>query len=48
MGHGMGYWPHRLAILRRTETFLRTCIGGRASRFDPLDIVAWVWTRIKR
>ena len=46
MGHGMGYWAHRLAILRRTETFLHACLGGRASRFDPLEPVAWVWTTI--
>jgi dipeptidyl aminopeptidase/acylaminoacyl peptidase len=48
MGHGMGYWAHRLTILRRTETFLRGCIGGRANRLDPFDPVAWVWTRITR
>ena len=48
MGHSMGYWAHRLAVLRKTETFLRGCIGGRASRFDPFDAVAWVWTRVRR
>jgi dipeptidyl aminopeptidase/acylaminoacyl peptidase len=48
MGHGMGYWVHRMTILRRTETFLHGCLGGRASRFDPLEAVAWVWTSIKR
>ncbi|MGZ5169409.1 MAG: S9 family peptidase [Burkholderiales bacterium] len=47
MGHGMGYWVHRMTILRRTETFLHGCLGGRSSRFDPLEAVAWVWTRIK-
>jgi dipeptidyl aminopeptidase/acylaminoacyl peptidase len=46
MGHGMGYWAHRLAFLRKTETFLHGCIGGRASRFDPFDAIAWIWTRI--
>jgi dipeptidyl aminopeptidase/acylaminoacyl peptidase len=46
MGHGMGYWAHRLAVLRKTETFLHRCIGGRASRFDPFDVLAWAWTRI--
>lgn len=46
MGHGMGWWVHRLAVMRRTEDFLQRCIGGRASRFDPFDAVAWVWTRI--
>ena len=48
MGHGLGYWVHRLAVLRRTEAFLHLCIGGRASRFDPFDVVAWAWTRIQR
>ena len=48
MGHGMGYWVHRLAVLRRTEAFLQGCVGGRASRFDPFDVIAWAWTRIKR
>ena len=46
MGHGMGYWAHRLEMLRRTETFLRGCIGGRASRIDPFDAIGWIWTRI--
>ena len=48
MGHGMGYWAHRLKILRHTETFLHGCIGGRAERFDPFDALAWVWTRLTR
>lgn len=48
MGHGMGWWAHQLAVLRRTEDFLHRCIGGRASRFDPFDAVSWVWTRITR
>ncbi len=48
MGHAMGWWAHRLAVLRRTEEFLHGCIGGRASRFDPFDAVAWVWTRVSR
>ena len=47
MGHGMGYWVHRLAVLRKTEAFLHGCIGGRASRFDPFDALAWVWMRLK-
>jgi len=46
MSHGISYWAHRLAVLRETETFLRGCLGGRASRLDPFDIVAAVWTRI--
>jgi dipeptidyl aminopeptidase/acylaminoacyl peptidase len=48
MGHGMGYWAHRLAVLRRTEAFLRGCVGGRASRFDVFEPIAWFWTRIQR
>jgi dipeptidyl aminopeptidase/acylaminoacyl peptidase len=48
MGHGMGYWVHRLAVLRRTEEFLQRCLGGRASRYDPFEAIAWVWTRIVR
>jgi dipeptidyl aminopeptidase/acylaminoacyl peptidase len=47
MGHGMGYWAHRLAVLRKTETFLGKCVGGRASHFDPFDAIAWIWTRVK-
>ena len=46
MGHGMGWWVHRLAVLRKTEDFLHRCLGGRASRFDPFDLIAWVWRRI--
>jgi len=48
MGHSMGYWMHRLEVLRRTEGFLHTCLGGRASRFHPYDAVAWAWNHIKR
>jgi dipeptidyl aminopeptidase/acylaminoacyl peptidase len=46
MGHGSGWWVHRLKILRRTEDFLHRCLGGRAGRFDLFDAVAWVWQRI--
>ena len=46
MGHGTGWWVHRLTVLRRTEDFLHRCLGGRASRFDPFDAIAWVWTKI--
>ena len=46
MGHSMGWWAHRLTVLRKTEDFLQRCLGGRASRFDPFDAIAWVWTRI--
>lgn len=48
MGHGLGYWAHQLAVLRRTEAFLQRCLGGRASRFDPFDAVAWTWTTAKK
>jgi dipeptidyl aminopeptidase/acylaminoacyl peptidase len=48
MGHSLGWWAHRVAILRKTEDFLSTCLGGRASRLDWFDGVAWAWTRISR
>ena len=47
-GHGMGWWVHRLAVLRKTENFLQRCLGGRASRFDPFDAIAWVWQHVQR
>lgn len=40
MGHSMGYWAHHLATLRRMETFLAPCLGGRSARFDALEWVA--------
>jgi dipeptidyl aminopeptidase/acylaminoacyl peptidase len=48
MGHGLGWWAHRVAVFRKTEDFLRTCLGGRAGRFDWFEGVAWAWTRISR
>jgi dipeptidyl aminopeptidase/acylaminoacyl peptidase len=48
MGHSLGWWAHRIAVLRRTEHFLQACLGGRASRFDWFEAVAWAWTRISR
>ena len=48
MGHGLGWWAHQLAVLRSTEDFLHRCMGGRASRFDPLDPIAWLWAKISR
>ena len=48
MGHGLGWWPHRIEVLRKTEDFLRTCLGGRAARFNWFDAVAWAWTRWSR
>ncbi|HTP97528.1 MAG TPA: S9 family peptidase, partial [Burkholderiales bacterium] len=47
MGHSSGWWVHQLEILRTTEGFLQRCLGGRASRFDPYDAVAWVWSRLQ-
>ena len=46
MGHGASWWVHRLAFLRRTEDFLHGCLGGRASRLDPYEAIAWVWQRV--
>lgn len=40
MGHSTGYWAHHLTILRRTETFLAQCLGGRAARFDKMEWAA--------
>ena len=48
MGHGVGWWVHKLEVMRRSEVFLHDCLGGQASRFDPLDPVAWAWRRISR
>ena len=48
MGHAMGYWGHQLKILRKTEHFLHHCLGGRSSRFDPFDVVSWIWSRVQR
>lgn len=48
MGHGDGWWVHRLKFLRTTENFLQRCLGGRASRFDPYEPVAWAWQRIAK
>jgi dipeptidyl aminopeptidase/acylaminoacyl peptidase len=48
MGHGADWWVHRLAYLRTTEDFLHRCLGGRASRFDPFDALAWGWQRISK
>ena len=48
MGHGADWWVHRLAFLRKTEDFLQRCLGGRASRFDPFEPIAWGWQRISK
>jgi dipeptidyl aminopeptidase/acylaminoacyl peptidase len=48
MGHGPGWWPHRIDVLRKTETFLRGCLGGRAVRIDWFEPLAWAWTQWSR
>jgi dipeptidyl aminopeptidase/acylaminoacyl peptidase len=48
MGHGADWWVHRLVFLRKTEDFLQRCLGGRASRFDPFEPIAWGWQRISK
>lgn len=48
MGHGASWWVHRLAFLRHTENFLQRCLGGRASRIDYYEPLAWAWHRISR
>jgi len=48
MGHSPGWWLHRLKVLRATERFLHGCLGGRASRVDPWDPIAWTWERVRR
>lgn len=48
MGHGSGWWVHRLAFLRKSEGFLQRCLGGRASRFDWFEPVAWAWQRVSK
>jgi len=46
MGHNVGWWVHKLEVMRRAEVFLHDCLGGQANRLDPLDLVAWAWRRI--
>jgi dipeptidyl aminopeptidase/acylaminoacyl peptidase len=40
MGHSTGYWAHHLLVLRETERFLASCLGGRAARFDTMEWAA--------
>jgi len=40
MGHSTGYWAHHLLVLRETERFLSTCLGGRSARIDLMEWVA--------
>lgn len=46
MGHSMGYWAHHLAVLRRVETFLASCLGGRAARTDAMEWAARLTGRL--
>jgi len=48
MGHGASWWVHRHQFLRASEVFLQRCLGGRASRFEPYDTLAWAWQRVSR
>jgi hypothetical protein len=48
MGHAAGWWVHRLKVLRASERFLQSCLGGRASRFDPWEVVAAAWVAVSR
>ncbi len=42
-GHGNQKWNNRLALLRKTEDFLATCLGGRSSAFDYYQLAAWMF-----
>lgn len=42
-GHGNQKWNNRLAMLRKTEDFLATCLGGRSSGFDYYQLAAWAF-----
>ena len=45
MGHTPSWWAHQYQVLRHTERFLGTCLGGQARLHewpDPL-IKAWMW-----
>ena len=46
MGHNPSWWAHQHQVLRETETFLHSCLGGRAVRLDWFDPLVWAWTRI--
>ena len=35
-------------VLRKTEKFLRACLGGRASPLDWFEPLAWAWTQWSR
>lgn len=42
-GHGNQKWNNRLTLLRKTEDFLATCLGGRSSGFDYYQLAAWAF-----
>lgn len=42
-GHGNMRWKNNLAMMRKTEDFLATCLGGRSSGFDYYQLGAWAF-----
>ena len=42
-GHGNMRWNNNLAMMRKTEDFLATCLGGRSSGFDYYQLGAWAF-----
>ena len=48
MGHSASWWAHRYLILRETEKFLGSCLGGRVRDFEWADPLVWGWTRLSR
>ncbi|KQP39924.1 hypothetical protein ASF44_09435 [Pseudorhodoferax sp. Leaf274] len=42
-GHGNQKWNNNLAMYRKTEDFLASCLGGRSSGFDYYQLGAWLF-----
>jgi dipeptidyl aminopeptidase/acylaminoacyl peptidase len=42
-GHGVGYWPQKLKLYRKTEDFLARCLGGRSGGLDFYELGAWLF-----
>ena len=42
-GHGNQKWNNNLALYRKTEDFLASCLGGRSSGFDYYQLGAWLF-----
>ena len=42
-GHGNQKWNNNLAMYRKTEDFLASCLGGRSSGFDFYELGAWAF-----